>query len=129
MAARFVSLGTDDSDQLCSGPLRSLRGRARRSRALSAMVAWRRSLCTHIQRRRHNPRHDFTRWRFNRDDNGIFIVTRLLQRFELAVQEASRHEMLVTHGDAPRDQRLFALEVDETHIDTITDENVAVAAL
>ena len=37
--------------------------------------------------------------------------------------------MLMTGGDTARDQCLVTLEVDQTDVYTITDQNIAVAAL
>ena len=68
-------------------------------------------------------------WRLDRDDDGIFIRARLLQRFELAVKQASRHEMLVPCGDTARDQLLIAFKINQTNVGTISDQNIAVAAL
>jgi hypothetical protein len=44
-------------------------------------------------------------------ETGRFVGSRLLERFELAVQQASGHEMLMTSGNAPRDQCLIPPEV------------------
>ena len=67
--------------------------------------------------------------RLDRDDDRIFVRSRLLERFELAVQQASRHEVLMPGGDAARDQGLVTLEIDQTNVGTIADQNIAVAAL
>ena len=82
----------------------------------------------HVQRRQ-DLRHDLARLRLDRDDDGIFVRSRFLQRFELAVKQASRHEMLMAGGDTACDQRLVTLEIDQTDVCTITDQNIAVAAL
>ena len=67
--------------------------------------------------------------RLDRDDDGIFVRSRFLERFELAVKQTSRHEMLMTDCDAARDQLLTTLEIDQTHVGPIPDQNIAVAAL
>ena len=74
-------------------------------------------------------RHDLVRSRLDRDDDWIFVRSRFLQCFELAVKQGGRHEMLMTGGDTAGDQLLVALEVDEADVGTIADQNIAVAAL
>src|SRR4029077_2455476 len=54
---------------------------------------------------------------------------RLLQRRELAVEERGRHEVIVTGGDAPRDQFAVAFEEDEAHIAALADQDIAIGAL
>jgi hypothetical protein len=49
---------------------------------------------------------DLALLRLDRDDNGIFVRAWFLQSFELAVKQASRHEMLMAGGDTACDQRL-----------------------
>src|SRR5689334_15297024 len=77
---------------------------------------------------RQNPRHDRVGPCIDRHRNGIFVGARLLERLELAVQEGGRHEVPVARGDAPRDERFVALQVDEAHIAPLADQHVAVAA-
>ena len=66
--------------------------------------------------RRQNLRDDLLRSRLDRDDHRIFVRTRFLQRLELAVQQAWRHEMLVARGEAAGNQRFVALEIDQTDV-------------
>ena len=47
---------------------------------------------------------------------GFSSAPGFLQRLELAVKQASRHEMLVTGGDAARDQLLVTLEINQTDV-------------
>ena len=60
---------------------------------------------------------------------GFSFRSRLLERIELAVQQAARHKMLMTGGDAARNQRFVALEVDQANVRAIPDKNIAVTAL
>jgi hypothetical protein len=73
-------------------------------------------------------RCDLVRPRLDRDNDWIFVWFRSLQRFELAVKQASRHEMLMPSSGAAGDQLLGAVEIDETEVGTIADQNITVAA-
>src|SRR5690242_7711356 len=59
----------------------------------------------------------------------MFIRPRFLESLELAVQELRRHEMAVTAGQAPRDQRRIALEINEADIGPAADQDAPVASL
>lgn len=78
--------------------------------------------------RRQNLRNDLAGPRFNRDDDRTFVRSWLLQCLELTVQQISWHEVFVAGGDAARDQRLVALEIDKTDVSAIADKDVTVAA-
>src|SRR5581483_12223759 len=49
------------------------------------------------------------------DRDGIFVRRWFLQRGELAVEEARRHEVAAAVGDAGGDQLLAALGVEQRH--------------
>ena len=90
-------------------------------------MLWRLRASDHVQRRQ-NLFDDFVRPRLDRDNDWIFIWSRFLQRLELTVKQALRHEMLMTGSDAACDQLLIALEIDQTNVGTIANQNIAVAA-
>src|ERR1700733_7700385 len=80
----------------------------------------------HVQRRQ-NLCDDFVRRRLDRDNDWIFVWSRFFQRLELTVKQAFRHEMLMTGSDAACDQLLIALEIDQTDVGAIANQDIAVA--
>src|SRR6266571_2631716 len=72
---------------------------------------------------------DIARARLDRGGDRALVGTGLLQGLELAVQQARRHEVTVAGGHASRDQRLAALQIDETYVPAAVDDDVAIAAL
>ncbi len=59
----------------------------------------------------------------------MLVRTGLFERFELAREQARRHEMLVTRGDAAGDERCVSLEINEADVRPVADQDVAVAPL
>src|SRR5215468_4777868 len=49
-----------------------------------------------------------------------------LQRSELAVEQACRHEMALARRQAPGNQRLRAVEEDEAHVAAAMDEHLTI---
>src|ERR1700726_3340208 len=88
---------------------------------------WRLCASDHVQRGQ-NLCDDFVRPRLNRDNDWIFVWSRFFQRLELTVKQALRHEMLMTGSDAACDQLLIALEIDQTNVGTIANQDIAGAA-
>src|SRR5262249_648704 len=83
----------------------------------------RRGIGTGIQQRQ-NLRHDLARLRLDRDNDRPLVGPRLLERGELAPQQARRHEMSMPHGHAAGDQLLASLEVDQANVRACADQNI-----
>src|ERR1700726_3809112 len=80
-------------------------------------------------KRCENLLHDLLRTALDRNDDRVFIRCRLLERRELALEQARRHEVLMTGGDAPRNELDVAPEADQAHVRAFADDNLAVATL
>src|SRR5579864_756505 len=74
-------------------------------------------------------RDNVTGMRLDRNHDRTFVRLRLLQRRELAVEQRRRHEMIVTGGNATRDQVAPALEKNDAHVAPRADQYVAIGAL
>jgi hypothetical protein len=70
---------------------------------------------------RYNARNDFTRRRLDRHDHWGFVRSSLLEGFELAVQEARRHEMLMASDTAAQSKPRRTLQIDKPNIAAIAD--------
>src|SRR5215468_11751116 len=68
---------------------------------------------------------DAGRGRCDGDDDGPLIGLRLLQRLELAVKQGRGHEVAGALGEALRDHRDLALEIDEGHARARPDDALA----
>ena len=58
----------------------------------------------------------------------MFVGCRRLQRLELAVQQARRHEMSFAPGEPVGDQGLRAVEKDDPHIVAAVHQDIAIGA-
>ena len=72
---------------------------------------------------------DLARWHRHIDDDGAFVAARFFQRFELAFKQGGRHEMAAPGGEARGDRCFVAAKIDQTHIASIADQNVAIGSL
>src|SRR5512144_2283428 len=79
--------------------------------------------------RRQDLPHDVLWRQIDRDHDRLLFGRRLLERRKLALEQARRHEVLVTRGDAPRDQPDIALEEDEANVRAVADQDIAITAL
>src|SRR6185369_13551032 len=65
----------------------------------------------------------------DRDDQRAFLGGGLLQRRELALQQRSRHEVVLARAQALSDETLVSFEVDQPDAASGADDAVAVGAL
>src|SRR5690606_5649364 len=63
------------------------------------------------------------------DGDRALLGRGLLERLELALKQALRHEVAPPSGEAASDQLAVAPQIDQTHPRPLADDDIAIAAL
>src|SRR5262249_53279039 len=74
----------------------------------------------------HDLLDHLARMRSDREDDWVLVGLRLFECGKLAVEQRRGHKMTVACREPPRNQILFAFEIDKPDIAPLADENVAV---
>jgi hypothetical protein len=75
-----------------------------------------------------DPFHNLTRLWLDRDNDWILVRSRLLKRLELAVQQISRHEMIMTGGDTACDESLVPFEINQPDVRPVPNQDIAISS-
>src|SRR5215831_8250511 len=75
----------------------------------------------------HDLRDDFARMSNDRNNDRMFVRLRLFEGCELAVEQRGWHEMPIARRQPARDQVPLALEIDDTDIGAIADQDIAIS--
>ena len=75
-----------------------------------------------------DPSHNLTRLWLDRDNDWILVRSWLLKRLKLAVQQISRHEMVMTGGETACDESLIPFEINQADVRPVPNQDIAISS-